>query len=195
MSIFIYGHVYIFTQIICRMFIQKLKVYFGVVDIFVIFLYSTDFRKDKGKEGRQEGRQGCWHWELVRIPMKERDMKQSCCRNTTISDKVLERNMWLLSRLIEKEAVVLGHWDGLSKASPVKLISLPFVEWRCNQSFLHTKIFSQVLNNTTDIDEKKWNHCGNLCDFLLMQKKKETEHKFSHTFPLSETSDTFPSPE
>ena len=108
------------------------RVYFGVVDIFVIFLYSTDFRKDKGKEGRQEGRQGCWHWELVRIPMKERDMKQSCCRNTTISDKVLERNMWLLSRLIEKEAVVLGHWDGLSKASPVKLISLPVVEWRCN---------------------------------------------------------------
>ena len=35
------------------MFIQKLKVYFGVVDIFVIFLYSTDFRKDKGKEGRK----------------------------------------------------------------------------------------------------------------------------------------------
>lgn len=51
------------------------RVYFGVVDIFVTFLYSTDFRKDKGKEGRQESRQGCWHWELTRIPMKGRDMK------------------------------------------------------------------------------------------------------------------------
>ena len=64
--------------------------------------------------------------------MKECDMKQSCYRNTTISDKVLERNTWHLSRLIEKEAVVWGHWDGLSKASPVQLFSLPFVERRCN---------------------------------------------------------------
>lgn len=54
----------------------KFKKCFGVVDIFVIFLYSTDFRKYKGKEERQEGRQGCWHWELVRIPIKG-CMKQS----------------------------------------------------------------------------------------------------------------------
>lgn len=62
--IVIYSHTYIFLHIDHLQAVHsKVKSgYFGVVEIFMSFLYSTGFRKGERKGDRQESRQALWQW-------------------------------------------------------------------------------------------------------------------------------------
>lgn len=110
MLIVIYSHNLCFSlhwEIICRMFHQRLKV--AIMEwwkfSWVFCIVQVSERRNDRKKGRKADKP-TGNGELVRTLCKD----MTCQKNTTISGKVLGRDTWFLSKLLEKEAVVSGHW-------------------------------------------------------------------------------------